>query len=190
MRAGKDTFLFRIANVAYHCGFTPNIMTAFGLTFGIICGILFAIRVVPLAFTFGFASVFCDVLDGTLARKFHLETRFGLFFDSVSDRVTEAAVVIGALASGIIQPFGLVAIMGSVCLLLFRAYSYQQRIKTDFALFGRFERLIFILAGLLIPFASLSSVCFVIAGLFGLASSCHIAIYLWRSIRQKKKKVF
>ena len=186
MRAGKDTVLFRIASAAHSWGFTPNMMTTLGLAFGLASGTLFALHAAPFAFAFGFLSVFCDVLDGTLARKFHLESKFGLLFDSAADRVSEFAVVLGALAAGIIQPLGVVAIIGSASLLGLRAASYRRGLKTDYVLFGRFERLIFILAGLLVPLVWLSTLCFVVAGGFGLISSCQIAVSLCRKGNQQK----
>jgi phosphatidylglycerophosphate synthase len=178
MRGGKDTVMFRLALFAYNWGITPNMMTALGLIFGVASGALFAFRVLPLAFLLGFLSVFCDVLDGTLARKFRLETKVGLIFDAAADRLTECAVVLGATVSGIIQPWGIVAIIGSTILLALRALSYRQGVKTDYVLFGRFERLIFILAGLLSQVVLLSTFCFVIAGMFGLVSSAQIALSL------------
>ena len=183
MRTGKDTFLFRIANIAYNLGFTPNILTALGLTFGVASGVLFAVRAIPFAFAFGFLSVFCDVLDGTLARKFHLTTKFGLVFDSVSDRINEAAVVLGAIVAGIVQPMGFFAIVGSVSLLASRVVSYRCGFRSDDAPFGRFERLLFILAGLMSPLVLPSTVCFVVAGLFGVVSSIQIAVSLLRRRR-------
>jgi CDP-diacylglycerol---glycerol-3-phosphate 3-phosphatidyltransferase len=183
MRSGKDTALFRLASAAHHWGFTPNMMTTVGLTFGVASGALFAFRAFPFAFTFGFLSVFCDVLDGTLARKFHLESKTGLVLDSVSDRIAEAAVVLGALVAGIIQPIGLLAIAGSVCLFALRGVSYRRGLKTDYVLFGRTERLVFLFAGLLVPLVLLSSACFVIAGGFGIVSSCQIAVSLWHQRR-------
>lgn len=186
MRAGKDTVLFRVASAAHNWGFTPNMLTSLGLAFGLTSGTLFALHAAPFAFAFGFLSVFCDVLDGTIARKFHLESKFGLLFDSTADRASEFAVVIGALAGGIIQPLGVVAIIGSTALLGFRAASYRRGLKTDYVLFGRFERLIFILAGLLLPLVWLSTLCFVMAGIFGLISSCQIAVSLCRKGNQPK----
>jgi phosphatidylglycerophosphate synthase len=187
MRSGKDTVMFRLANAAHNYGFTPNMLTALGLAFGLASGALFAFRAAPFAFAFGLMSVFCDVVDGTLARKFHLESKVGLMFDSAADRASEFAVVLGALAGGIIQPLGVVAIIGSMSLLWLRVISYRRGLKTDYSLFGRFERLVFILAGLLIPVVGISTLCFVIAGLFGLFSSVQIAVSLSaRSTRQKK----
>jgi phosphatidylglycerophosphate synthase len=184
MRAGKDSFLFRLASAAYNFGFTPNIMTALGLTFGVAAGTLFAFRAVPFAFALGFLSVFCDVLDGTLARKFHLETKFGLVFDSTADRISEFSVVFGALIGGIIQPLGVVAIIGSTVLLMMRAMSHRRGLKTDYVLFGRFERLVFILTGLLVPVVLVSTVCFAVAGGFGLVSAFQIAVSLRRNRNQ------
>ena len=181
MRSGKDAVLFRLAATARSHGFTPNVITAFGLASGVASGALFAMHLLLFAFALGFFSVFCDIFDGTLAREFHLESRFGLVLDSFSDRVTEAAVVVGALMAGIIQPIGLLAIVGSVCLLCFRYLSYRRGLKTDYVLFGRTERLVFVLSGLLVPFALVSSLCFVVAGGFGLISSCQIAIHLRQS---------
>jgi phosphatidylglycerophosphate synthase len=181
MRSGKDAVLFRLAAAARNCGFTPNMLTAFGLASGVASGVLFAVRAYPFAFVLGFLSVFGDVLDGTLARRFHMESRFGLVLDSVSDRVAEAAVVTGALLAGIIQPVGLLAIAGSVCLFALRYASHRKGLKTDYVLFGRTERLVFILGGLLVPLALVSSLFFAVAGAFGIVSSCQIAVHLWRA---------
>ncbi len=180
MRAGKDTILFRIASAAYSYGFTPNTITSMGLVFGVAAGLLFAVRDVPFAFAFISLSVFCDVLDGTVARKFHIETKFGLVFDSVADRTCELAVVVGALAGGIIEPLGVVAIVGSTSLFALRTLSYVHGLKTDYVFFGRVERLVFIVLGLIVPSASVSTLCFVVAGGFGLASSFQIIVCLWR----------
>jgi phosphatidylglycerophosphate synthase len=180
MRAAKDDFLFRVASVAHNHGITANMITATGLFFGVASGALLMYHQIPFALVFGFLSVFCDVLDGTIARKFHLESRFGQVFDSVSDRACELAVVLGALACGIIEPLGVIAVVGSTMLFSLRVLSHTRRLKTDYVLFGRTERLIFILLGLVLPFAAVSTICFVVAGMFGLASSFQIVASLSR----------
>ncbi len=123
--------------------------------------------------------MFCDVLDGMVARKFHMETKFGLMLDFASDHANEAAFVFGALSSGIVESIGLFAIAGSVCLLAFRTLSYRMGLRSDYVIFGRTERLIFVLAGVVVPFAIASSFCFVAAGVFGMFSSLQIAARLW-----------
>ncbi len=180
MRAGKDAVLFRLASAVHSCGFTPNMITALGLCFGVASGAMFGYRLSVFGFGFVFLSVFCDLLDGTIARKFHLETVFGRVFDSVADRTAETAVVIGALAGGIIEPIGLLAIVGSVSLMLCRALAYARGLSTDYVLFGRVERLVLILCGLVAPFVMVSTLCFVAAGALGLASTTQIIITLLR----------
>lgn len=180
MRAGKDIVLFRIAKIAHIYGITPNMVTALGLCFGISSGLSFMYKATSLALALGFLSAFCDVLDGTIARKFHLETTFGRIFDSVADRASEIAVVLGALAGGIIETVGVLAIIGSTSLLMFRSMSYVRGINTDYVLFGRVERLFLILCGLVVPAVTVSTICFVVAGGFGLVSSVQIAISLVR----------
>ena len=135
-------------------------------------------RQIPFAFAFGFLSVFCDVLDGTIARKFHLESSFGRVFDAISDRTCELAVVLGALAGGIIKPLGVIAIVGSTMLFSLRVLSHARGLKTDYVMFGRTERLVFILLGLVLPFATVSTICFIVAGGFGFASSLQIIVFL------------
>jgi len=178
LRAAKDNFLFRIASFAHKHRISPNIMTALGLCFGITTGVLFMYRQIPFAFAFGFLSVFCDVLDGTIARKFHLESSFGRVFDAISDRTCELAVVLGALAGGIIKPLGVIAIVGSTMLFSLRVLSHARGLKTDYVMFGRTERLVFILLGLVLPFATVSTICFIVAGGFGFASSLQIIVFL------------
>ncbi len=155
-------------------------LTTLGLCFGVTTGVMLVLRAVPFALLYGLLSVFCDVFDGTLARRFGMETKFGRVYDSVADRVSETAVVVGALACGIIQPLGLVAVAGSTSLFLLRALSYTRRQNTDYVLFGRVERLFCILVGLVSPFVALSTFCFVLAGAFGFVSSLQISVFLLR----------
>jgi len=177
----KDNALLCVAAPAHRSGLTPNKLTSLGLCFGVMSGILFVYKAVPLALLVGFLSASCDMLDGTVARVFRLKTTFGLVFDSVADRVSEIAVVLGALFGGIIEPLGIIAVVGSISLLLSRTLSYIQGLSTDYVLFGRVVRLVLILFGLISPITSASTLCFVIAGALSIVSSFQIIIYLCRS---------
>jgi phosphatidylglycerophosphate synthase len=178
LRRRKDLFLGPVADIAYRNHLTPNRITALGLCAGVACGWFLALHQIPMAITFGILSVFCDVLDGTIARRHNLESKLGLGLDSLADRVCELAVVIGALLGGIIQPLGAFAIIGSSMLLVSRSISHMYGSRTDYVFFGRLERLLFILIGLLMPNSSLSTLCFVIAGSFGFVSSLQIIFAL------------
>jgi phosphatidylglycerophosphate synthase len=170
----------RIALANPYRRLTPNIVTTIGLCLGILCGVSLALGSTALALLTGFSSVFCDLLDGTIARKFGMETTFGLVFDSIADRGSELAMVAGALHAGIIHPLGVMAIIGSTALLLSRTISYLNRQDTNNVLFGRAERIIFISLGLAAPSVFMSTSCFVISGGLGLVSSCQIGRLLWR----------
>ena len=180
LKGKKDHSLSCVVVVAHKLGFTPNIVTAIGLCFGVTGGALIAVHEIPLALSCVIISVFCDALDGAIARRFDEVTTFGLFFDSISDRISEIALVLGAFFCGLINIVGLIAIVGSLALLLFRTLSYWKNLSTDFAFFGRFERLFFILIGIISPYATFSTFCFVIAGGFGLVSSIQILITMSR----------
>jgi phosphatidylglycerophosphate synthase len=180
MRLRKDRLLLPLAQFTHRCGVTPNSVTALGLCLGTVSGVAIAYRELLPALLLLFASVFCDVLDGALARTFNRATPFGLAFDSVADRCAEVAVVIGALLSGIILSIGVIAIIGSIALLLMRTVSYRYGLDTNYVLFGRAERITLIVIGLIVPSTSISTFCFVIAGVFGFISSCQIGVFLWR----------
>lgn len=72
----------------------PNHVTAVALVLGLIACAVFLIT----ANAFLFAGLlllggYLDTLDGAVARKTHRETRFGGYFDAVSDRVFDSAVL-------------------------------------------------------------------------------------------------
>ncbi len=179
MRFRKDRLLLPLAQFVHRYGITPNMVTTLGLCFGIASGVAVAYRELLPALFLLFVSVFCDVLDGALARTFDRVTAFGLAFDSVADRCAELSVVVGALLSGIILPIGVVAIIGSVALLLMRTMSYQYGLDTNYVSFGRVERITFLVIGLIAPSTAISTFCFVIVGVSGLVSSCQIGVFLW-----------
>lgn len=180
LKERKDHLLTSVATAAHEQGLTPNMVTTISLCFGVAGGTLIAVREIPLALLCGLISVFCDILDGAVARRFNQTTTFGLFFDSLSDRLCEIAFVLGAFVCGIINMIGLIAIVGSFTLLLFRTVGYLRSLNTDFTFFGRVERLLFIFIGLISPYVTFSTFCFVIAGGFGLVSSIQILISMSR----------
>jgi phosphatidylglycerophosphate synthase len=77
MRFRKDRLLLPLAQFVHHYGITPNKMTTVGLCFGIASGIAVAYRELLPALVLLFVSVFCDVLDGALARTFDRVTASG-----------------------------------------------------------------------------------------------------------------
>lgn len=76
---------------------TPNMVTWFGLFINIIGAYFAAIgQFVTAAIIILFASIF-DMIDGSLARRTNQKSKFGGFLDSVTDRVSEAAVYLALI---------------------------------------------------------------------------------------------
>jgi CDP-diacylglycerol---glycerol-3-phosphate 3-phosphatidyltransferase len=75
----------------------PNVLTFFGLLINIVAAALLAIgRFRAAGFVIIGAGLF-DMVDGRVARETNQVTRFGGFFDSVLDRYSDIALLIGLL---------------------------------------------------------------------------------------------
>ncbi len=137
-------------------GVTPNMISAFGFAGNVAAGALAAgghflwAGVVMLIFSA------LDLLDGALARKTGTVTKFGAVFDSVLDRISEAAVLGGVLfhytqIGGHTQEIVLVyaAVVGSIMVSYVRARAEGEGLTLREGLFTRAERVI-VLGGALV----------------------------------------
>ena len=75
---------------------SPNLLSIFGLIFGIIAAVFIGLDNLILAALFLVIGAVADLFDGSLARKYGKETVFGAFLDSVIDRIQELSIFIGA----------------------------------------------------------------------------------------------
>jgi CDP-diacylglycerol---glycerol-3-phosphate 3-phosphatidyltransferase len=90
--------LVPIARALSGFGIGPDLLTAAGLLAAILCGIALTSGHVLAAILALVASGVCDLLDGDVARlRPGRDRRFGAFFDSTSDRVTEICLFGGLL---------------------------------------------------------------------------------------------
>lgn len=102
MASGKITpvthwILGKIADVLAFFHLTPNILTVTGVFLNAAVGyVLLEGRFFLGGWLFLIVSM-TDLLDGILARKRNMSTRFGAFLDSCMDRFSDAAVFIGLL---------------------------------------------------------------------------------------------
>ena len=137
-------------------GVTPNMISVFGFAGNVAAGCLaagghfFAAGVVMLFFSA------LDLLDGALARKTGTVTKFGAVFDSVLDRLSEAAVLAGLLfhyteRGGHTQEIALIyaAIVGSIMVSYVRARAEGIGLELREGLFTRAERVILLGGSLL-----------------------------------------
>jgi len=98
----------------------------------------------------------CDLLDGALARFIKHTSKFGALFDSLADRVSEAALFFGLLvwytlggnAMGVMLAFA--ALIGSFLVSYVRARAEGLGLECKVGLFTRPERVIVLTIGLVV----------------------------------------
>ena len=135
---------------------TPNMLTLFGL---VITGVGAAAVALNHLFIGGlvlwFAGLF-DIFDGALARASGRVYRYGAFFDSTVDRYSEGAVYLGLLVYFLgrhhtLEPvLILVALAGSFLVSYVRARAQSLGFTCDVGILARPERVVVIVAGLLL----------------------------------------
>jgi archaetidylinositol phosphate synthase len=101
LRNKVDTALEPVAKAFARAGFTPNVLTCIGLVVSLFAGILFAYGLPRFAAIALLVCGFFDMIDGAVARVTGKVTAFGGVLDSVVDRFTEAAIIIGIVYGGV-----------------------------------------------------------------------------------------
>jgi len=115
------------------------------------------------------AAAALDGLDGALARASGTVSRFGAFLDSTLDRVSEVLVFLGILVLAqrnewvAAERLTLLALSGSLMVSYTRARSEALGLGTKAGLLGRLERMVLLVAGLLVD-GLLVPVLWVLAG--------------------------
>ncbi len=141
---------------------TPNALTAAGVTLCAVAAVLvyFEYRHELLFFWVG-ATAFVvgsilDILDGALARAGGMQTPFGAFLDSTTDRVSEG-FMLGAIAlvfhrdgNEIALAFAFAALAGSFLVSYTRARAEALGLRGDVGIGSRAERVVVITAGLVL----------------------------------------
>ena len=129
----------------------PNIVTLIGLLISIFSGVLFASGNLAAGALFIIISGICDMIDGAIARSHNRRTKFGGFLDSTCDRFADAAILIGIIYSGFVDPIlGALAIHASITVSYVRSRAEQEGIKCSVGIAERAERLLIITIGSII----------------------------------------
>lgn len=136
-------------------GFTPNFLTFIGLLLNIGSGAIIAGGAYfPGALAFLASSAF-DAFDGAVARATGQASRFGAFFDSLADRYSESAVLLGLAWSLLIRSeltlaaATAAALIGSLMVSYARARAEGLGVDCEIGLFQRTERILLLSLGLL-----------------------------------------
>jgi len=74
---------------------SPNMITFIAFITGIVSATLVCVDCLTPALLFLLFSGICDVLDGTVARMTNQSQKVGAYIDLISDRMVEAAIILG-----------------------------------------------------------------------------------------------
>jgi len=164
----------------------PNVLTFLGLVINIWAAALLAKGQFRAAgFVIIGAGLF-DMVDGRVARETNRVTRFGAFFDSVLDRYSDLALLIGMLVwYGSINRSGyvvLTAIAMTACVMVSYARARAENLipSCKVGFMERPERVVLVIIGAL--FDRMAPVLWIIA-ILGTISVIHRMIFTWQEAK-------
>jgi CDP-diacylglycerol---glycerol-3-phosphate 3-phosphatidyltransferase len=150
-RTLTDRLVNPVARVLVRLGFTANGLTVAGLlvTF-LACGLIVAVNPLLGAVVLAFGVV-TDAFDGAVARIRGTQSTFGAFFDSVADRISDAAIL-GTAAwvvrdSPLLFTVAIVALGGAQVTSYIRAKAESLGWNATVGVLERAERVIIMVLG-------------------------------------------
>src|SRR6201986_3349995 len=133
----------------------PNVLTFLGLLINIVAAVLLAAGSFRWAGVVIISAGLFDMVDGRVARETNQVTRFGGFFDSVLDRYSDLALLMGLLVyyGTINRPFYVVmtaiVMTGSVMVSYTRARAENTIPRCKVGFLERPERIVLLIIGAL-----------------------------------------
>jgi CDP-diacylglycerol---glycerol-3-phosphate 3-phosphatidyltransferase len=174
-------------------GVTPNMISVAGFAGNVGAGALAAGGHFLPAGLVMLAASGLDLLDGALARKTGTVTRFGGVFDSVLDRLSEAAVLAGLLfhytqVGGHNQEILLIyaATVGSILVSYVRARAQAEGIDLREGLFTRAERVLLVGGALILGAGVVPWALWVLAIMANVTAAQRV-FTVWRRLRDEEK---
>ncbi len=158
---GRQTFkgLFEaIADVLLKLHLTPNVVTFIGFLINLLAALFIIQDKIFVGGLLYILAGFGDAIDGTLARKIGVKNKFGAFWDSTLDRLSES-VVMGAIGYwSILQGSSLGAGLAFLALISSYMVSYTRArgeglgVQTKVGFGTRVERYIILSAALVLGY--------------------------------------
>ncbi len=138
----------------------PNFITTSGFIVTVIAGVLYGVDHVRAAGALVLLGGAHDIFDGRVARVSGLQSKFGAFYDSVLDRISEVVIYIGLISLynqyemsllniGMIYMIAL-AMAGSLMISYTRAKAETLGLECSVGLMQRAERIVLLGFGSLI----------------------------------------
>ncbi len=101
---------------------SPNTISFLGFLVAIVASFSIYYHFVTVAVLLILLSGFLDSIDGIVARKAGLESKFGAFLDSVLDRYSDAVIIFSMVVSNLCSAWiGLLAMIGFLMMSYMRA---------------------------------------------------------------------
>lgn len=177
-------------SVLLRLGVTPNAITLLGLLVNAGVGLIAAGGNLVAAGLLFLASGLFDGLDGALARRIGVTSKFGAFLDSTVDRYSEAFVLFGLLIytgdRGLLLEQRLVyaTLVGSLLVSYTRSRAEALGIECKVGLLTRLERYLILSATLILQLVT--------PGLLVLAVLTHVTViqrvvHVWRTLRRSER---
>jgi CDP-diacylglycerol---glycerol-3-phosphate 3-phosphatidyltransferase len=166
----------------------PNVLTALGLVINIVAAVLLAAGQFRTAGCVIIGAGLFDMVDGRVARETNQVTRFGGFFDSVLDRYSDLALLMGLLVyyGTINRPFYVVltaiVMTGSVMVSYTRARAENTIPSCKVGFMERPERVVLLIIGALFP-DRMAAVLWVIAVLSNI-SVIHRMVFTYQEAKR------
>jgi CDP-diacylglycerol--glycerol-3-phosphate 3-phosphatidyltransferase len=165
----------------------PNVLTFLGLVINIAAAYLLAVGQFRWGGVVIIGAGLFDMVDGRVARETNRVTRFGGFFDSVLDRYSDAALLVGLLVwyGSINRPAYVVltaiAMIASLLISYTRARAENSIPACKVGFMERPERVVLVIIGAL--FDRMAPVLWVIAVL-GNLTVVHRMIFTWQETKR------
>src|SRR5579863_5903344 len=165
----------------------PNVLTFLGLVINMAAAALLAVGRFRLAGAVIIGAGLFDMVDGRVARETNRVTRFGGFFDSVLDRYSDLALLVGLLVwyGSINRPLYVVltavAMSGCVMVSYTRARAENSIPTCKVGFMERPERVVLMIIGAL--FDHMPQVLWVIAVLANL-TVIHRMVFTWQEAKR------
>ena len=165
----------------------PNVLTFLGLVINIVAAYLLAVGQFRWGGAVIIAAGLFDMVDGRVARETNRVTRFGGFFDSVIDRYSDLALLVGLLVwyGSINRPAYVVltaiAMIATVMISYTRARAENSIPMCKVGFLERPERVVLVIIGAL--FDRMAPVLWVLAVL-GNVTVVHRMIFTWQESKR------
>jgi CDP-diacylglycerol---glycerol-3-phosphate 3-phosphatidyltransferase len=162
LRDGTQSIRAPIGRFLGGLGITPNALTVLGYFLHLPAALVLSRGSLTLGGVLFLLASLLDSLDGSVAREMDQVTTFGAFLDSVTDRFSEATILLGLLlwylgkGSSVEVVLIYVATVGSLMVSYTRARAEGVGVQCKQGLFTRLERVVLLGLGLIVRQATIT----------------------------------